>query len=207
MDIGKTTSPSPLFSLTPEQSFSDAAACESSTITAQDQASHEMPEHQRIEERRAVTARPETVHLRHYSFAKGLTQTDPSYSGTGITGEERFRRSRYKEIWLDRTYFGTEKYKKEPLLPGNEYYAEVELSKLYNMDEDSDGIVAQTERDVREGKTEYSRVDQKAKVTLIEKRVKDAGYQGCLVPSNNAAFMFYKVDVTPVNEKRIHPFH
>ena len=130
-----------------------------------------------------------------------------SYSGTGITGEERFRRSRYKEIWLDRTYFGTENCKKEPLLPGNEYHAEVERSELYNLDEDPDGIVAQTERDVREGKTQYSHLDQKARVTLIEKRVKDAGYQGCLVPSKNAAFIFYKVNVTPVNEKRIHPFH
>jgi hypothetical protein len=124
------------------------------------------------------------LQLHHYSNVSGLTETDPEFFGTGKSGPER---NRAKESGFPkRTYFATEGYK-EPAIQGQKYKyrSEIDPSKLYNIDDDKDGL--------------WQKGWQNGGATAAEIAVKNAGYSGYYSPEQgNAAAIFNKHPVEQV---------
>jgi hypothetical protein len=124
------------------------------------------------------------LQLHHYSNVNGLTETDPEFFGTGKSGAER---NRAKESGFPkRTYFATEGYK-EPAIQGQKYKyrSEIDPSKLYNIDDDKDGL--------------WQKGWQNGGATAAEIAVKNAGYSGYYSPEQgNAAAIFNKHPVEQV---------
>ena len=93
-----------------------------------------------------VPRSPLSTRGEHYSRVGDLTQTDPSFYGTGHVGSERQMVRR--EGLPDRTYFytqgadGTPIYPEEPVSLRAPYRYEADLSGLYDVNADPEGIVA-----------------------------------------------------------------
>jgi hypothetical protein len=133
---------------------------------------------------------PETV--RHWSNVEGLTETDPTYHGTGLNGAERQRKKDYPELYQDRTYFGRKGYKPEAGLGRYKYKAALKNSSLYDWEKDPLDIYDEAHERIMES-GDYAPMDEVAKITMMEKIIKDRGYSGYL--AGNVVAMFDKVRV------------
>ena len=130
----------------------------------------------------------ETVRLVHYSTKPGLTELDPAFHGTGLSGAESKRKKNEPENWVDRTYLGFEDYQKEKGLGPHQYETEMKLSDLYDFKADPKGL-----------KPEGYPLGT-ASVTAYEKAIRDAGYKGYWVKGNTGrvAAVFEKTPVKSV---------
>jgi broad specificity phosphatase PhoE len=133
--------------------------------------------------------------LVHYSNVKGLATLEPEYHGTGFGGAEKNRAKEYPELYVPRTYFGMQGYQKERGLGDVRYKAEVRAGKLYNIEEDPKNLYPSSDELEKAG---YAPMDQKAALSMYEKRIHDAGYEGYLSPSNNAVAKFTSTKVKPI---------
>lgn len=113
------------------------------------------------------------IELRHWSSRPAITQFDPARHGQGISGAESRRKANNPDTWVDRTYYGLGAgqeggYVKEDRLGSNEYVTSVDADSLYDWVADPDGF----KRAARE------QAQGESAITLAERMVKEAGYQG-----------------------------
>jgi hypothetical protein len=132
--------------------------------------------------------------LTHWSQEEGLKTLDPEKHGTGLLGAEAKRMRDYPELYQPRTYFGMKGYEKEPGLGENKYKAKVPAKALYDFESDPKGLYPGREELEKSG---FAPFDQRAAVTLFEKKIKDAGYEGYVNKSAKVAAKFTPTDVTP----------
>ena len=144
------------------------------------------------------------VKLTHYSSVSDLRETDPSFYGTGISGEEAARKATYPGSWVDRTYFGVavgraDGYTSEFPADTPSYQATVEAASLYDMNTDPDKLLdaALAQSITHEGADGNNLYDHRKANTLYEKAIKEAGYSGYYsrAPQGMVAALFEKVAV------------
>jgi hypothetical protein len=150
----------------------------------------------------AVPAKPEVAFqakpvedkekLVHYSNVEGLKTLEPEFHGTGVAGAELARKRDYPELYVPRTYLGTKGYEKEGGLGDVRYRAEVKRGNLYDIDQDPKGFYPSSKELEAAG---YAPMDQRAALSLYEKRIQDAGYEGYLSRENNAVAKFTSTKV------------
>lgn len=132
--------------------------------------------------------------LSHWSNQEGLKTLDPEMHGTGLNGAERARMRDYPELYQKRTYFGLKGYEKEPGLGENKYKAKVAAKDLYDYERDPKDLFPGSDELEKAG---YAPMDSRAAVTLYEKKIKDAGYEGYVNKTAKVAAKFTSTDVTP----------
>jgi broad specificity phosphatase PhoE/ribosomal protein S18 acetylase RimI-like enzyme len=130
--------------------------------------------------------------LIHYSDVEGLKELDPAMHGTGIAGAEATRRRDYPELYVPRTYLGTKGYEKEPGLGDLRYKAEVRSGRLYDFQEDPQGLYPTSSELESQG---YAPMDTRAAVTMYENRIHQAGFEGYVNRDANAVAKFTKTPV------------
>jgi hypothetical protein len=138
-----------------------------------------------------VSQSPDLV---HYSNEEGLKTLDPEMHGTGLNGAERARMRDYPELYQKRTYFGLKGYEKEPGLGENKYKAKVAAKDLYDYEKDPKDLYPGSDELEKAG---FAPMDNRAAVTLYEKKIKDAGYEGYANKTAKVAAKFTPTDVTP----------
>ena len=139
----------------------------------------------------------ETEPLIHYTGAEGIKTLEPEFHGTGLAGAESARKKDYPELWVPRTYFGTKGYEKEPGLGDLRYKAEVRSGKIYDFQEDPQGLYPSSAELEQVG---YAPMDSRAAVSLYEKRIRDAGFEGYVNRDAKAVAKF-----TPTAVKAMSP--
>jgi hypothetical protein len=132
--------------------------------------------------------------LTHYSNEEGLKTLDPEMHGTGLNGAERARMRDYPELYQKRTYFGLKGYEKEPGLGENKYKAKISAKDLYDYEKDPKDLYPSSDELEKAG---FAPMDNRAAVTLYEKKIKDAGYEGYANKTAKVAAKFTPTDVTP----------
>jgi len=137
------------------------------------------------------------VQLTHWSKATELKETDPSEHGNGGAGKELERRREYGDIYMPRTYFGYDKYRRETQVGVNRYSMLVNGDTLYDLDRDPLDLYPDADALQKAG---YARFDNRAALTLLEKAVKDAGFKGYVSTSYQAGVLFNKQKVTKVKD-------
>ena len=152
------------------------------------------------------------VYLTHFSEKGDLTETDPSFYGTGLPGDEAANKTKYPDYWLDRTYFGIDTgveggYVSEFPESTPEYRTKIAASELYDMDTDPDNLKSQAQAEsiiqvTGQGETLY---DQGKVRTVYEKLIKDAGYKGYYARAQQgmAAAVFEKMPVYRYSINRV----
>lgn len=119
----------------------------------------------------------------HWSNEKNLVQTDPSFHGRGIKGQESARKN--LPGWEDRSYFYNHPALREPGLGANQY--ETELNGLYDAVRDPMRLNNNAISTLTNQSTGLYNADEVK--NAFEKAVKDFGYQGYKV--DNASAMYY----------------
>lgn len=151
---------------------------------------------------RAMPEGQKDLELRHYSNVPGLKVLDPAKNGTGILGEERSRRRDYPEIYQPRTYYGMKGYKKEPGLGRYTYDAVVKDKNVYDYLKDPEDLYPSSTELKDAG---YAPFDESAAVTMYEKAIKDAGFEGFKNTQAKVAALFNKQKVTQAKDSREMP--
>lgn len=118
----------------------------------------------------------------HWSKAPGLAQTDPSFHGTGKPGAESSRKD--SEHWVDRTYFGGDRYGQRPErgLGDHIYRTELDFSRIVDLDNLTDAQV-----DIQKAATD---------VTHFERLLMEAGYDGVYREGADVYAMFTPMPVS-----------
>lgn len=134
-----------------------------------------------------INNKGETV-LTHWSKQgpEQLAKTDgfirPSFYGTGKPGSNRFNKLNYASQWVDFTSYGINVgkkggYKKEPGLGNHKYEASIEVSELYDWDNDPAGLLDIAKEVVsKEGLNPA--VADKYTTQVYVKLISDAGFSG-----------------------------
>lgn len=137
------------------------------------------------------------VKLQHRSMVGDLAELDPQKYGSGQAGAERRRQLAYPSDFQNRTYFTREggqvedRFSKAPHV----YNASIPEDRLYDLGTDPQGFLPQAAT-LADG-------DHAHTITLAEKLVKDAGYGGYHISTNenpamrDSVAMFEKTPVTP----------
>ncbi len=149
--------------------------------------------------------------MMHFSKQAGLTETDPSFYGTGIKGEEAARLGEKGSV-RPRTYFYTdESVTPEPGLGPHRYRAMGE--NLYDLSADPLMLSMLARETTRIPMTASSNkgLAQPAEATnALERLIRDYGYAGYISPQSTkpSAVLFGKVPVTPYKQggaiRRVH---
>jgi hypothetical protein len=144
-----------------------------------------------------------TVRLHHWSRRNDLTELDPQYHGTGITGMEWVNKERYPDLWEDRTYFGIAPgepggYVKEYSLGPYEYTVDIPFDQLYDISADPDGFKSLADwRLIERG---YLFSDTQAWVSALEQVVAESDYAGYWLKTDNMGLTAVVFENTlPVN--------
>lgn len=114
---------------------------------------------------------------RHFGNRTDISEIDPSFHGTGLVGAERDRKRDYPELYLDRSYIGLEGYKPEQGLPKSEMAGQVDIRLLYDQGRDPLNLWSEAMKDIRES-GEFGAQDMRAAATIMERKIKEAGYAG-----------------------------
>jgi hypothetical protein len=136
------------------------------------------------------------LRLRHWSVRE-LDEVDPAQYGTYAAGEEKKRRKRDPELWLNRSYWGTPEYVREPQLAQavNPHDVVVPARFLYDYHNDPDDFY--TEAALILTQNGYAKFDEQARISIMEALIYRSGYIGYF--SRNvlpgAAAIFYKLPV------------
>ena len=137
------------------------------------------------------------IMARHGSPIENIELLDPNFQGTNAEvarGKERARIEAYPEIAPPRVYLQKDGTLFEPFykhLP-NQYAADFETEKLYPIDEDPHGLYEKAQRLAKEQRDpSIDRV-----VSLYEREIKNAGYDGYITPQGTIA-AFTEVPVRP----------
>lgn len=125
---------------------------------------------------------PESRTGYHWSH-ENLSQTDPSYSGTGIPGAEQQRS--HMDGYNDRTYFYNDPKTREPGLGPNQHSAD--LTDIYNLVSDPEKLGKTTYVENFDPTTGYR--NSAKQITDREQAIKDLGYRG--YTNGSASAMFY----------------
>jgi hypothetical protein len=131
---------------------------------------------------------PIEAKLVHYSPKGNLTETDPSFYGTGLRGEEA---DRVAGGALKRTYFYLEGQTAEYGVGANRY--EAQGTKLYDLSKDPENLRVLAAH--YHMATPWS-VNQKEATSAMERLIYDRGYDGYTSPTFGAAAVFEKLPVT-----------
>ncbi len=132
------------------------------------------------------------MELYHYSHKANLTEVNPSFHGTGIAGAEAKRKASLPEQYLDRAYFGTPSYRKEPGLGAHKYQV-TEALKLYAKPSDFPDLQAMVTAEMER----LGLVGNDAFITIAERTLHEQGFDGLLM--GNVALTFRPVKVVPCN--------
>jgi len=128
------------------------------------------------------------IRLTHRSRKEGLTEIDPSFHGTGYTGDETKRKKENPAAWVDRAYYGIEEgtaadYKQEKEIGTKTYNVFIDPASLYDFNADPDNLKAES--------TDFGVFD----LSTYEKNIKEAGYAGYIVNDPSVGLVaasFYK---------------
>ena len=132
-------------------------------------------------------------HFVHWSNSPDLIETDPSYYGTGIKGQERKKKKQYPDIFVPRTYIGLAGYSKEMGLGKNMYETNLDPTSLYDI-ESTDRV------DLWEQAVDEMGFDTAAYSTRFEGLLKEAGYAGYFNKTHNVAVLFNPTKVNFTKE-------
>lgn len=143
-----------------------------------------------------VDWRGKRIQLTHWSFNPSLKSSDPGKHGTGGIGAEKSRKRDYPKLYVDRTYFGYGKYRREQFIGGERYTTEVDGSKIYDLDRDPLDLYPDSKELRAAG---FAPFDQQAAITMFENRMKEAGFSGYRSKNSNAVALFDKAKLTKVN--------
>lgn len=121
------------------------------------------------------------MYLVHYSRQPDLSQVNPCYHGTGLRGAERKRKEAYPNLYHDRSYFGTTKYRKEVGLGNHKYSVEIDDNNICT---DFTSVILAAKQKMNE----LQLIGQDALLTLVENCIKDDGYIGYQVGEVVALF-------------------
>ena len=121
------------------------------------------------------------VTLTHFSPRAGLTELDPAKYGTGLKGAEARRKIADPDNWVDRTYYGLNVgqpggYTPEQGVGSNQYTVQIPSSKLYDLKADP----------LKLRPTERTGWDDP--LSVYEKRIKEAGFDGYVINDTAAVF-------------------
>lgn len=120
------------------------------------------------------------ITLYHWSSNPDLKVIDPKYHGTGLKGAELKRKEQYPQYYVDRAYYGTDKYEREVGLGSYKYTVKIDGSKIYNLAIDKKGFA-------KKSKDKYNGTFN---ITKMEKLIKNAGYWGIYNPDYPVVAIF-----------------
>lgn len=129
------------------------------------------------------------ITLQHWSGMADLNVLDPKFHGKGAIGDEKLRRDVYPDLYLARTFFGIPGYEKEWVLKDktHRYIHRVDAGMVYDFQRDPLHLMPTTE-DLEEAG--FAPFDNRAAITLYERRIRDRGYLGYISRSFKAAALF-----------------
>ena len=134
--------------------------------------------------------RGKAIQLTHWSRYEDVGETDPSYHGTMGAGAETKRKVNVPKEYLDRTYFAYGDYKREAQLGGNRHAVKTDGGRIYDWKKDPLDLYPDSDELRAAG---YAPMDNDAAITIYEKRIHEAGFDGYVSTDFKGVAMFEKV--------------
>ena len=142
------------------------------------------------------------VHYPNAPRRLGILKTE--FHGTGIAGEESFRKQAYGDVYVDRIYFGDKDYVPERGL-NTEYPHAIKISREnlwsgqphYNVQQFLNDFEAYAANKglAEGGNGQVGNTVGKGRLTAFESFIKDMGFLGIYSKKDKAGFLFHDVEV------------
>ena len=138
-------------------------------------------------------------HFVHWSKTSDLTETDPSYYGTGMKGAEQKFQKGFPDLWVNRTFFGLPGYRRESGVGINMYEVAVDPNTMYDLQEDPDGVW-------RKAVEEVGKLGDRF-IPRAEGIIKELGYAGYFRKDRNAGVFYHPTKVKFIRQEGGSPIY